>query len=182
MPIGDLPGATITDADRKLLEVYGDYIHQNDGTHLDGGIQDDAVWQEYWRKLVTLPPQRYDVPSGPIGRRFVRLLTKELEGIKSRKWNSEKFLVYQMVILQRSKEVSGAGSIKRRLSKRMDAWEAGKLSMLVQDTEQTALAQLAKAQGTLTPEQRAKVYARLVLQGKLRAAVRWITEREKGGI
>ena len=182
MPIGDLPGATISDADRKLLEVYGDYIHQNDGTHLDGGIKDDAVWQEYWRRLVTLPPQRYDVPSGPIGRRFVRLLTKELEGIKSRKWNSEKFLVYQMVILQRSKEVSGAGNIKRRLSKRMDAWEAGKFLMLVQDTERTALAQLAKAQGSSTPEQRAKVYARLVLQGKLRAAVCWITEREKGGI
>ena len=54
--------------------------------------------------------------------------------------------------------------------------------MLLQDTEQTALAQLAKAQGSLTPEQRAKVYARLVLQGKLCAAVCWITEREKGGI
>ncbi len=79
MPIGDLPDATISEADRKLLEVYGDYIHQNDGTHLDGGIKDDAIWQEYWRKLATLPPQRYDVPSGPIGRRFVRILTKELE-------------------------------------------------------------------------------------------------------
>ena len=182
MRIGDLPDATISEADRKLLEVYGAYIHQNDGTHLDGGIKDDAIWQEYWRKLATLPPQRYDVPSGPIGRRFVRILRKKLEGIKSRKWNSEKFLVYQMVILQRSKAVPGAGNIKRRLSKRMDAWEAGKFSMLVQDTERTALAQLAKAQGTSTPEQRAKVYARLVLQGKLQAAVRWITEREKGGI
>jgi hypothetical protein len=27
-PIGDLPGAIISDADRKLLEVYDDYIHQ----------------------------------------------------------------------------------------------------------------------------------------------------------
>jgi hypothetical protein len=122
MPIGDLPGVTASDADRKLMEVYGDYIHQNDGSHLDGGIKDDAVWQEHWRKLVILPPQRYDSPSGPVGRRFVRLLTKELEGIHSRKWNSEKFLVFQMVILQRSKEVTGvAGNIKRRLSRRMDA-------------------------------------------------------------
>jgi hypothetical protein len=40
-PMGDLPGATISEADLKLLEVYGDYIHQNDGTHLD-----DGVWQE----------------------------------------------------------------------------------------------------------------------------------------
>jgi hypothetical protein len=62
MPIGDLPGATILDADRKLLEVYGDYIHQNDGTHLDGCIKDDAVWQAHWRKLVALPCQRYYAP------------------------------------------------------------------------------------------------------------------------
>jgi hypothetical protein len=182
MPIGDLPGVTVTEADRKLMEVYDDYIHQNDGTHLDGGIKDDAMWQENWRKLVVLPPQRYDTPSGPVGRRFVRMLTEELKGIKSRKWNSEKFLVFQMVILQRSKEVSGAGNIKRRLTRRMDAWEKGKFDMLVQDTERTALAQLAKARGDSTPEQRAKTYARLVLQGKLRAAVRWITEREMGGI
>eukprot|EP00978_Attheya_sp_CCMP212_P028315 scaffold97435_cov93-Attheya_sp.AAC.5 len=46
----------------KMFSVYGDYVHQNDGTHLDGGFTDDAQWQEYWRKLVVLPPQRFDVP------------------------------------------------------------------------------------------------------------------------
>jgi hypothetical protein len=35
--------------DLKLKEVYGDYLHhQNDGTHLDGGIKDDALWQDCW--------------------------------------------------------------------------------------------------------------------------------------
>jgi hypothetical protein len=158
MPIGDLPGVTASDADQKLMEAYGDYIHQNDGSHLDGGIQDDDVWQEHcWCKLVILPPQHYDSPSGPVGCRFVRLLTKEeLEGIHSRKWNSKQFLGFQMVILQRSKEVRGAGNIKRRLSRWMDAWEAGKFNMLVQDSERTALAQLAKAHGVQTPDSRAK--------------------------
>jgi hypothetical protein len=110
------------------------------------------------------------------------MLTEELKGIRSRKWNSEKFIVFQAVILQRSREVKNAGAIKRRLSNRMDAWEVGKFDMLTQDTERTALAQLARVRGTQTPEQRAKTYARLVLQGKLRAAVRWLTEREKGGV
>jgi hypothetical protein len=45
-PVGDLPGATISEADLKLMKVYGDYIHQNDGTHLNGGVQDDSVWQD----------------------------------------------------------------------------------------------------------------------------------------
>jgi hypothetical protein len=86
----------------------------------------------------------------------LRLLTKELEGICSRKWNSEKFLVFQMEILQHSKEVMGAGGVKRHRSKQMDAWEEGKCSMLIQDTEQTALVQLAKVCGVSTPKQRAK--------------------------
>ncbi len=42
--IGDLPGYKPTEVDQKLKEVYGDYLHQNDGSHLDGGIQDDAEW------------------------------------------------------------------------------------------------------------------------------------------
>jgi hypothetical protein len=110
------------------------------------------------------------------------MLAKELEGIRSRKWNSERFIVFQMVILQRSKNVSKTGDIKRRLSKRMDSWEEGKIDMLVQDSERTALAQLARLRGEATPAQRAKTYNRLVLQGKLRTAVRWLIEREKGGV
>jgi hypothetical protein len=182
MPIGDLPGYKITEVDQKLMDVYGDYIHQNDGSHLDGGILDDAAWQSRWRKLIVLPCQRYDAPSGAVGRRFVRILTEELRGIRSRKWNAERFIVFQAVVLQRSREVKNAGAIKRRLSNRMDAWEAEKYDMLTQDTERAALAQLARVRGIQTPEQRAKTYARLVLQGKLRAAVRWLTEREKGGV
>ena len=174
LPIGDLPGAVISEADRKLLDVYGNYIHQNDGSHLDGGIADDAEWQDRCRKLVVLPAQRCQAPGGPVGRRFVRMLAAELEGVTSRKWNSERFIVFQMVILQRVKGVTKAGDIKRRLSTRMDSWEEQKFDMLVQDTERTALPQLAKSRGGSTPEQRAKTYNRLILQGKLRAAVRGV--------
>ena len=44
MKAGDLPGTPITEVDRMMFEVYGDKVHQNDGTHLDGGIPDDKVW------------------------------------------------------------------------------------------------------------------------------------------
>ena len=44
---GDRAMQDITPADVKLIEVYGDSIHQNDGTHLDGGIGEakDQKWQ-----------------------------------------------------------------------------------------------------------------------------------------
>jgi hypothetical protein len=43
-------------------------------------------------------------------------------------------------------------------------------------------AYLSHKQGTTTPEQRTKTFHQKVLRGNLRGAVRYITEREKGGI
>eukprot|EP00978_Attheya_sp_CCMP212_P030174 scaffold109998_cov63-Attheya_sp.AAC.3 len=103
LPIGDLPNQVPTDTDRKLMGVYGDYVHQNDGTHLDGGIAYDKIWQARWQKLVALPIKRYDAPGGHVGRQFIEVLADELEGIRKGKWNSNRFIVFQMVILQQSK-------------------------------------------------------------------------------
>jgi hypothetical protein len=82
-PIGDLPGAVISEADLKMKEVFGDYVHQNDGSHLDGGIKEDGAWQEQWRKLIALPSQRYDAPNGAVGRRFVNILALDLEEFRT---------------------------------------------------------------------------------------------------
>jgi hypothetical protein len=101
---------------------------------------------------------------------------EELEGISRLKWNSEHFLVYQMVMLQRSREVKTSSAIGQRLTTRMDSWEAGQYTVLVQDTERTALAQLTWVQDVETQYQQAKKFTWLVLQGKLRTAVQWVTE------
>eukprot|EP00978_Attheya_sp_CCMP212_P034091 scaffold141169_cov34-Attheya_sp.AAC.3 len=105
IPIGNLPGQAITDKDRKFMGVYGNFVHQNDSTHLDGGIEYDKIWQERWKKLAVLPTKQQDTPGGAIGRQFVEGLADELEGIRKRKWNSERFLVFQMVTLQRTTNV-----------------------------------------------------------------------------
>ena len=74
----DLQGHQLTQCDLKLRSVYGDYVHRNDGTHLTGGINDDALWQTRWRRISNLTPRFYDAPKGKAGRRFVILLTEEL--------------------------------------------------------------------------------------------------------
>ena len=43
-PTSPPPASPLTSA-QKIAAVYGDHIHQNDGTHLDGGVVDDKVWQ-----------------------------------------------------------------------------------------------------------------------------------------
>jgi hypothetical protein len=94
-------------------EAYGDHVHWNDGTHLTGEITDDHEWQDYWRRLIVYPETFYNIPKGPTGKRFLGLLTKELSDIMNRKWNSGKFIVFSIVILQRRPLVTRARDIKK---------------------------------------------------------------------
>ena len=40
-----LPVFTPECAHILLQGVYGDFPHHNDGSHLDGGVADDAIWK-----------------------------------------------------------------------------------------------------------------------------------------
>jgi hypothetical protein len=56
LPNRDLPGTAALAADIKLMNVYGDYIHQNDGMHLDGGIANNPMCQERWANVLSCQP------------------------------------------------------------------------------------------------------------------------------
>ena len=134
------PPVAASSCAQKLERVYGEKIHQNDGTHLDGGVVDDKVWQARWREVMALPPQRYDVPSGRVGRLFVQAVADELKGVVQRSWNSERFVVFQAVILQRSPDVKRARDIRRRIEIRLRHWREKQFTMLIKDTVQTSRA------------------------------------------
>ena len=82
---GDKTCYTPTPEDLRLREVYGNWVHAKPGTHLAGAV---------------MPLRRYDAPSGRVGRRFVGTLGAELKGVRDRMWKSERFIVFQTVILQ----------------------------------------------------------------------------------
>ena len=100
--------------------VYGDHIHQNDGTHLSGGIDAtiDRVWQQRWRSLTGQRQQLYTVPNGAEGKNFVRTLRNELAGVCSQKWNSERPLVFIMTMLVQIEGVTTFQDVRRRLQKK----------------------------------------------------------------
>ena len=47
----DFPGFTPERAHLLLREIYRDFPHHNDGSHLDRGVANDAIWQRCWRRL-----------------------------------------------------------------------------------------------------------------------------------
>ena len=58
---GDLPDVGLLGAKYMLYCVYQDWMHQNPGDHLDGGIAEDSKWKSRLKKLVCMPTQRYDI-------------------------------------------------------------------------------------------------------------------------
>ena len=50
-----MPGYTPTPEDLHLQEVYGDWVHINPGTHLDGGVGYNKMWRGWWQDLAVMP-------------------------------------------------------------------------------------------------------------------------------
>ena len=174
----------LSPADELLRKVYGDHLHDNDGCHLTGGIsaEDNAFWISLWNRIVSLAPNHYYVPHGTVGRRFITILVHEFRLVRfQRIANSERPIVFVSVILQKTHGVRCAKDIRQRLTQRMDLWEAGAYEALVNDTELEANARLGHI-----PKQDIDTLARTfnvkVLSGRLRSAVRTLTNRNGSGV
>ena len=178
----DANTAPIPESYRRLQTVYGGTLHDDDGTHLQGGVSSDSLWQGYHRRLVTLPPQLYTCPGKGAGKEFISQLCEEFAGVQERKWNSERPLVFCLAMLQKKPGVTQSSDIQRCLKHRLEEWKAGKHKALVEITERSMLAAMSNSQGGTTQEERLKKYNQLMLLGNPRAAVRYLTDREGGGI
>ena len=107
----DLDRSHLMANDGALFDVYQDWVHHKPFTHLDGGIGKDCKCQAILKTLVCLTTKHYDVPSVQVTKRFVSTLAAELDGIRSWKWNAEWEIVFQTVILQCVRLVTGTKNI-----------------------------------------------------------------------
>ena len=94
-------------------------------------------------------------------------MAKELSQVRTQKYNSERALILPSVILCRVKGVSGAKQIRKRLTRRMDQWEAGMIAELVQDTVAAAKRGVGGAKPSVDDESIARRYHSMVIEGKL---------------
>ena len=81
----------------------------------------------------------------------------------------------------KARHVTASHTIRKRIERRLNRWEAGRHGILVEEILRTCAQYLTVAHREETNEHRAKTYHILVIQGKLKTAVRWITERGTGG-
>ena len=81
--MGDLLSADQPAASRKLLEVYGNIVHQNNSLHLVGGIANGHIWQERHHHLLMVLTRRCYLPSDGVGKRFLKILAAELRSVRA---------------------------------------------------------------------------------------------------
>ena len=87
-------------ADRRLIGVYGDTIHRNDGRHLNGGITGDAGMVWLYDKVVINPHPMYLPPKGKSGNQFIQKIDAELKKVRTRETNSEQAMIFPACILR----------------------------------------------------------------------------------
>ena len=177
----DQPGYVVTAADRLLDTAIGDHVHENAGIHLDGGIATDALWQRRWRRMALIATTRYQAPACKVGRRFLTILVAEFRGARERLWNSERPLVFVATVLQTTPGVRRSKDIRLRLTQRMDLWDQGHFKALVDNTEGEVLSRHPSSRPP-DEEAQARSFNARVLSGRLRSAVRSLTNRSGGGV
>ena len=74
-----------------------------------------TVSRKHGGKIVCMLTQQYDATSGKVDKRFEGILSVELVGVHSRKWNTRRVIVFQSVMLQRAKGINNSVQICKRV-------------------------------------------------------------------
>ena len=125
--------------------------------------------------------ERYIAPSGKFRKRFLGIVCVELDIVCVKKWNAERVIVFQSVILKRAEGVKNSAQIRKRILFRLDCWNRGLFDELMKDTYNPAMGYLGKFRGAQTKKQYI-TFLNLILNGKLRKADRFFCDREKVGV
>ena len=91
-------------------------------------------------------------------------------------------LIFVMVVLQQVEGVTGRQHIIKRINRRLKDWEAGKFKMLVETSYREGLMFLGRGQREMLEAKVHLQYNNLLIAEKIREAVRFLTERDQGGI
>ena len=102
-----------------------------------------------------------------------------MAGALSRKWNSERLLIFAHIVLSKTLGIRRAREIRDRITRRMDLWERGQYVGLVGDAKGDGAAQEGRAASVGEEEENAvaRSFHKAVLSVKLWQAVHQATNR-----
>ena len=121
-------------ANRRLEEVCGDYVHDNPGTHLHGGIGEEMNTKHisYLNRLIPYSFSVIRPPNDKIGKAFVNKLANLINGLLQRDFNLEYIPLFMILMTYKVPDCTSASNIKKLMKDRLERFEdPSKLGQLV---------------------------------------------------
>ena len=135
----------------------------------------------HWRRNV------FKIPSGKSGNSFIRELTRLIrayaEGSAMESVALKAAMIMPSLLLQKSHRTSKAKDHVAQLERRLKSWEDGDIDSLLLEGR-TIQRQLTTSSNktTMSDEHLACSFPKLMMVGKVKAALRLITDHSKGGL
>ena len=173
---GSLPEFSIVDTPQSI--VWG----QSEGKVITVSSSDIInAYNEItsWRKNIFL------VPYGKIGREFIDQITKDIND-----WNNsteghhialKAAFVLLALVLQKPSQKSKARDHQECLTKRLALWKDGKIAELLREGR-SVQKRLVRSHQKKDPPHKAKIFAKLVMEGQINSALRYLTVDGCGGV
>ena len=164
------------DVDKLMKIAYGEPLRGC------GSFDRSDVWYKRWKTLVFLQSKHYEIPGGAIGRRYVDLLSEEVSQVGAGNYSSDRVIAFSALMLQRDRMIKRSCDVRRVIERRMDLWKNQEFNVLLQEAIRCDKSLKNTRKSDMNKDHVTKVFTKLMLQGKIRAAVRWLSEKARGGI
>ncbi|CAB4032899.1 Hypothetical predicted protein [Paramuricea clavata] len=160
------------------ITIWG---HRADGSIIT--INQSTIINAY-DEITRWPKYTFLVPYGKVGRDFIDQLTQHING-----WNNasqtqhialKAAIVLLATVLQKPSVKSKAKDHKECLEKRLALWKEGEVESLLREGRSIQKL-LAKAKRT-EPPNKAKIFAKFVMEGQINSALRYLSEADCDGV
>ena len=112
------------------------------------------------------------------------MLTLKLQYLASGSYAAERVIVFSSVMLQHDRMVRKSCDIRRLLDRRLSLWQQEQFDVLLQEAVRCnrSFQNSHRSTSCSSRDHLIRVFTKLMLEGNIRAAVRWVTERAGGGV
>lgn len=145
------------------------------------GVDISPILDQAYNTVVRWKPNFFKLPSGTVGKDFIIELTKlvnqYINNTSLQFLSMRSLMVIGPLLLQKPSKKSKNREHINHLKRRLDLWRSGKLLELISEGEAI---QKRLTQGKHNPENHQRVFVRLMLQGKISAALKWISNVRSG--
>ena len=148
------------------------------------GVDDiSRIVNEVYKTVAGWSPNLFMLPSGKEGNDFIDELIITLRHFTEKSacesFAITSFLIMIPLILQKPSQNSKSAEHRVHLKRRLEMWRQGKLGDLVKECEQIQSRLRSKRKDDENKSR--KVFVRLMLQGNVRSAMKWITSSVTNG-